>query len=131
MTQTPLGMLEFSSFPMPTLSAKDTFYDHFSASHVVSYLEDFSEHRTFGGRTIKDRIHFKCFVKRINKVEDQWHIDAENEQSFECAKLIIATGLTSLPNMSPFTTKTFDPQSSTPEISHPRHRCSPPHKSKR
>jgi dimethylaniline monooxygenase (N-oxide forming) len=97
MTQSPLGMLEFSCYPMPLLPKKETFHDYFPASHVGEYLEAFAAHRSFQRRTLQERIIFNTPVKHIAKDSGVWNVET-SKQSYSCKKLIIATGLTSIPS---------------------------------
>ncbi|PVH74041.1 FAD/NAD(P)-binding domain-containing protein [Cadophora sp. DSE1049] len=109
MTQTPADMLGYSCYPMPTPPKEESFYDLFPGHHVTSYLEAFSMHKTFAGKTIKDRIIFKSPVSNITKVDSLWNVETSAGNAFTCKKLIIATGLTSTPNIPSFPTKDFTP----------------------
>jgi len=115
MTQTPADMLGYSCYPMPTPSKEESFYDLFPGHNVASYLEAFSMHKTFAGKTIKDRIIFESPVSNVTKVDNLWNVETCTGTAFTCRKLIIATGLTSTPNIPPFPSKDF-----TPPIIHTR-----------
>jgi len=108
MTQSPLGMLEFSNYPMPLLPKSETFYDLFRGSHVGDYLEAFASHKTFGGKTVRDRIVFNAPVEKISKDRHVWEIQTPGE-SYSCQKLIVATGLTSTPTPIGISTQDFKP----------------------
>jgi dimethylaniline monooxygenase (N-oxide forming) len=52
---------------MPSLPPSETFYGLFSGLHVGLYLEAFSQHKLFSGKTIKDRIMFGSKAQRVTK----------------------------------------------------------------
>ncbi|ETN44048.1 uncharacterized protein HMPREF1541_10913 [Cyphellophora europaea CBS 101466] len=100
MTQTPLGMFEYSSYPMD--QPKTTFNELFSGEHTCQYLSDFSRSVQFAGETIHDRIDFDSRVTKIWKSNHLWTIETSKEQTVRGRKMILATGLTSTPKMPPF-----------------------------
>lgn len=91
---------------MPLLPKSETFYDLFAGKHVGTYLEAFAAHKEFGGKTIRDRIIFNSPVKYIAKSEGTWQVQT-SEKSYTCNKLIIATGLTSIPSPLNISTTSF------------------------
>jgi dimethylaniline monooxygenase (N-oxide forming) len=109
MTQAPVGMFEYSVFPMKAPKKEDLFYGNYPGRYVTEYLNDFAMSKTFGGRTIKDRIEFQSGAERIIKGNRVWIIEAENGKTFKCTKLIMAIGLTSTPFMPAFTNQLFTP----------------------
>lgn len=115
MTQAPQGMFEYSCYPMEKLSKDKMFYNYFPGSHVTEYLEAFSVHKTYSEKTLQERIVFNSPVTRISKGDKVWIISTNSKTSFTCRKLIIATGLTSTPNLP-----TFSKDSFTPPIIHTR-----------
>ncbi|KAH7333366.1 hypothetical protein BKA65DRAFT_43331 [Rhexocercosporidium sp. MPI-PUGE-AT-0058] len=115
MTQTPADMLGYSCYPMPTPPKEESFYDLFPGHHVTAYLEAFSLHKIFAGKTIKDRVNFDSPVSNITKEKDLWNVETRTGKIFICKKLIIATGLTSMPNIPSIPIKDF-----TPPIIHTR-----------
>ncbi|KAN0099861.1 FAD/NAD(P)-binding domain containing protein [Hyaloscypha variabilis] len=108
-TQAPLGMFEFPCYPMEKLPKDKTFHNYFPGSHVTAYLEDFATHKAFSRKTLKDRIVFNSHVKHIIKTDKLWAISINLDTSFNCEKLIIATGLTSTPNLPSFPKDDFSP----------------------
>jgi dimethylaniline monooxygenase (N-oxide forming) len=100
MTQTPVGMLEFSHYPMnrPT----ETFYDLCSGDHVYRYLDDFSQSTKFAGLTVRDRIHFNTRATSIEKSDQGWFVRTSTGEEVHGHKLVIATGPTSQPQMPSF-----------------------------
>lgn len=100
MTQTPVGMLEYTFLPLS--QPKETFYDHFSGHYVTEYLEDFVAATTFGDKSLKDRIRFGSAVESVRREKDGWRLITEDGTQYHCHKLIMATGPTSLPNKPSF-----------------------------
>ncbi|KAH8658614.1 hypothetical protein BGZ60DRAFT_492997 [Tricladium varicosporioides] len=116
MTQAPQGMFEFPCYPMEKLPKDKTFYNYFPGSHVGAYLEAFSTHKLFSGKTLQERIIFNSHVKHITKTHNNvWTVATDSSTSFTCEKLIVATGLTSTPNLPSFPQDSF-----TPPIIHTR-----------
>ncbi|KAK0111257.1 monooxygenase [Cadophora gregata] len=109
MTQTPADMLGYSCYPMPSPPKEESFYDLFPGHHVTLYLEAFSMHKAFAGKTIKDRIIFDSPVSNITKMNKSWNVETSTGKTFNCKKLIIAAGLTSTPNIPSFPIKDFKP----------------------
>jgi Pyridine nucleotide-disulphide oxidoreductase len=108
-------MFEYACFPMKKLPKNETFYNYFPGSHVTKYLEAFSMHKTFSGKTLQERIKFNSAVKHITKTDKFWTVSTDSNTSFTCRKIIVATGLTSTPNLP-----TFPKDSFTPPIIHTR-----------
>ena len=101
-------MTEFSDRPMTLPEDAKLIYNLPEAKHVTEYLEAYCDNHTWNGKTLRDRMVFKCDVEFINKVEDVWHVQAEingekhirgQERSFCAPKLVMASGLYTLPNM--------------------------------
>lgn len=115
MTQAPQGMFEYPCFPMEKLPKDKVFHGYFPGSHVTAYLNAFSTHTLFSGKTVQDRIVFNSHVNHINKAGKFWTVSTGSDASFTCEKLIIATGLTSTPNLPSFPQDNF-----TPPIIHTR-----------
>jgi dimethylaniline monooxygenase (N-oxide forming) len=97
MTQTPVGMFEYSSYPLKPPS--ETFYDYFSAENVSDYLDAFSQSKKFGGKTVKERIRFSSKATQISKEGSEWKIEVTNGTLYTCQELMMATGLTSTPDI--------------------------------
>lgn len=108
MTQTPVGMLEFSFLPLPV--PKDTYYGLFAGEHVTAYLENFAQATHFDGTSLQDRIHFDSSVTSIAQNHQIWSVTTTHGTQYKCRKLIMATGPTSLPNKPSF----FGESSSVP-----------------
>lgn len=100
-TQWTVGTAEFSDKPMNVPPADDTYYGFFKAKHVTQYLEEYVDWFQRGGKTLRDRIHFGTKVCNIEKLEGGWRIYCEDgkdvEKIYHTSKLMIASGLTSVP----------------------------------
>ncbi|KAH9212911.1 hypothetical protein DL95DRAFT_524823 [Leptodontidium sp. 2 PMI_412] len=114
-TQAPQGMFEYPCYPMEKQPKDQTFYNYFPGSRVTAYLDAFSTHKLISGKTLQERIIFNSHVKHIAKSQETWTIETESETTFTSRKLIVATGLTSTPNLPSFPKGSF-----TPPIIHSR-----------
>lgn len=96
-------MAEFSDMPMARPPAEDTFYDFFKAKHTTQYLEEYVDQRQFAGQSLRGRIRFGFQVDSINKLDGKWLISGKDEtnatQTYHASKLIVASGLTSVPDI--------------------------------
>ena len=96
-------MAEFSDLPM--VAPSETLYDLYDAKHVASYLERYVDEFKYDGRSLRDRIVFGFTVAKMEKINDKWHIHGNYNDKKEAAvvfhapKVMIASGLTSSPNM--------------------------------
>ena len=108
-SQTGLRMTEYSDKPMILPEGEDTYHDTFRAKDVTKYLEEYIDEHRYLDRTLRDRMLFSICVKRIEKSEaqDAWTVQATDRQTnkaceFKTHRLMIASGLTSEPNMPDF-----------------------------
>lgn len=72
------------------------------AKHVTNYLEDYCDNHVYEGKTIRDRMVFNCDVKAITKIDGAWEIKTVvtgEKKTFQCPKLVMASGLYTLPNI--------------------------------
>jgi cation diffusion facilitator CzcD-associated flavoprotein CzcO len=72
------------------------------AKHVTNYLEDYCDNHVYDGRTLRDRIVFKCDVQSITKKEGVWHVEAvvgTVKKTVRSPKLVMASGLYTRPTM--------------------------------
>ena len=106
-TQTPVSMFEYSSYPMK--QPEKTFYDMFDGIHVCEYLEAFAQSKKFAEKTIKDRIKFQSKVTKIMKEGAEWTVTVNETEKLQCRKLILAIGLTSTPILPTFEQQDFIP----------------------
>jgi dimethylaniline monooxygenase (N-oxide forming) len=77
------------------------------SKRIHSYLEEYAKLWN-----ISDKIRYNTTVERVRRAADgvAWLIDIKGENtSFICDKLIIATGLTSTPNLPEIPTSNFSP----------------------
>ena len=104
MTQSPVGKIEFSVYPMP--APETTYLDLMPGSHVSAYLEAFSQHKAWAGKTLRDRVKFGFNVESVSWAEVDgsrlYTIRNCRGKSVSCRKLMIATGLTNIPRLPSF-----------------------------
>lgn len=101
-TQSPFGTWEYSDMSMPQPPEEDMFNGVFKAKYTSQYLEDYIDRRVYAGQTIRQRTRFNFHVQHITKESGEWAVsgrDATGKVVIQSAKLIIASGLTSVPNM--------------------------------
>ncbi len=108
-----LGLAEYSDMPMTRPPEGDIYYDFFKSKHTTQYLERYIDHHDFAGRSLRDRIIFDFKVDSVRKLEEKWIISgtdaAKAEMTFAAPKVIVASGLTSAPNLPSFPGKdTFE-----------------------
>ena len=101
-TQWTVGTAEFSDVPMPRPPEEDLYYEVFKAKYTTQYLENYIGQQKHNKRTLRDRIKFGVEVQSVCKVDGVWVISTKEEASgtlktFNTAKLIVASGLTSIP----------------------------------
>jgi hypothetical protein len=98
-------MAEFSDLPM-TRPAK-TLYDLYEAKYVAEYLETYVDEFRYEGKSLRDRMIFGFTVTNMEKNNGNWEVnggynDTQEKIVFRTPKLMIASGLTSRPNMPSF-----------------------------
>ncbi|KAK0507822.1 hypothetical protein JMJ35_009711 [Cladonia borealis] len=99
-TQTPVGMAEFSDRPMSPPPEQDQYYGFFRAHYLTKYLEAYVSDHIYNSQSIRQRIAFNVKVEGVEKTEDRlWTVTCRNGAQIKTAKLIDATGMTSIPNM--------------------------------
>jgi dimethylaniline monooxygenase (N-oxide forming) len=97
-TQTVLGMAEFSDRPLVLPDDEETYYGFFPARHITEYLENYVDDHVYFGMSLRDRIMFDCQVMEVAQEGSLWHVTTSKGE-FVTPRLIVATGLTSSPNM--------------------------------
>jgi dimethylaniline monooxygenase (N-oxide forming) len=94
---------------MPTPPAEDTYFDTFKAKYTTQYLEGYVDQQIFAGQSLRDRIQFGFEVQNIKKIDGQWVISGtdstDKAKTYHASKLIVASGLTSVPNLPDFPNK--------------------------
>lgn len=102
-TQTPFGVWEYSDLPMTRPPEEDIYKESFKAKYTSQYLEDYIDRHAWAGQTLRERIEFNFDVQKITKVDGEWTISGRNAsgetQTINLPKVVIASGLTSMPNM--------------------------------
>lgn len=101
-TQTPLGMCEFSDKPVSKPLEGEDYYGFFPAKYITEYLEDYANDHMYADRSLRDRIRLNCHVKAVSNEGAKWIVSCDEKEVryvFTASKLMIATGLTSKPNM--------------------------------
>lgn len=103
-TQFTVGMAEFSDQPMPRPPDEDVYLEFFKAKHMTKYLDDYVDLHSYKGRTLRDRIKFSIEVQSLLKLDSGWAVvtkpgEDPKQHTFKTTKLIVASGLTSIPNM--------------------------------
>ncbi|PQE08057.1 hypothetical protein CJF32_00008143 [Rutstroemia sp. NJR-2017a WRK4] len=89
---------------MPRPPDEDLYLEFFKAKHTTKYLESYVDQHSYLDQTLRDRIQFSTEVRPVSKHDGIWVVSAMNRASgqqhtFKTTKLIIASGLTSIPNM--------------------------------
>lgn len=103
-TQWAVGGAEFSDLPMVRPPEEDLYYDFFKAKHTTKYLESYVDHQKHGDMTLRSRIRLGTEVQSVNKRGESWIVMTKDkvtgaENSLSTTKLMVASGLTSIPNM--------------------------------
>lgn len=83
---------------MPRPPEDDLYYEFFKVKYTSRYLENYLDHHRFAGQSLRDRITFGFRVNTIKKPENIWIVTSDTA-IFHASKIIIASGLTSTPNM--------------------------------
>lgn len=119
MSQTGLGLAEFSDARLQLPEGEPTWNNLFHARNFTNYVEEYIDTHVYSGKSMRDRIMFGFSVTKIEKVDDYWtiegaHISSEekavartgdhastrdNTTTFRCSKLIVATGTSDIPNI--------------------------------
>lgn len=84
--------------PMSRPPKDDVYYGFFKAKHTTAYLEAYLDYHRFAGQSLRDRITFGFQVNAIRKYGTIWNVIG-NADTFQAPKVIVASGLTSSPNI--------------------------------
>jgi dimethylaniline monooxygenase (N-oxide forming) len=106
LTQQPYGHYEAVDFPMEQRDP-DAPAGFIPSKRVHSYLEEYA--KTWN---VSDKIRYNATVERVQRAEDgiAWQIDIKGSDTpLICDKLIVATGLTSRPNLPGIPASNFTP----------------------
>lgn len=91
------GTYEYPDFPMDEATYGVQKDEHIPGAVLNRYLTDFARHFGF-----HDQIRFNTSVDVVKAVGDAWELtvsDVKGKRTVKAARLILATGLTSTPNM--------------------------------
>ena len=77
------------------------YYGFFPAQHVTKYLEDYVDKHIHNRRTLRERIAFDTTVSSVRRdsASGLWVVSTDNLPPCRTSKLMICSGLTSVPNM--------------------------------
>ena len=94
-------MTSFSDVALEVPKDAPKLYDTFEAKHVTQYLEEYVDSHVYDGSPLRGRIQLNSGIRSIEKNGGGWmlHIDGTVPRSFQCARLAVASGLTSSPVM--------------------------------
>ena len=89
---------------MPRPPDEFLYFDFFEAKHTTQYLEKYTNIHSRNGQTLRDRIKFGIDVASVDKRDGKWFISAkkigaDTLYTFSASKLVVASGMTSEPNM--------------------------------
>lgn len=106
LTQQPYGQYEAADFPIEQRDP-DQPGGYIPSQRIHSYLEEFATKFN-----VMDKIRFNAPVKRVTRTSEgdgSWNVLLEDGESLVADKLIVATGLTSLPVLPEIPTTDFKP----------------------
>ena len=97
-------MTSFSDVVLEIPKDAPNVHDTFEAKYVTHYLEDYVDSHVYNGTSLRSRIRLNAQVRSVEKVGSGWvlQVDGIVAPSFQCTKLAVASGLTSLPIMPQF-----------------------------
>jgi L-lysine 6-monooxygenase/L-ornithine 5-monooxygenase len=92
---------------MPRPPEADIYYEFFKAKYTTQYLENYIDIQTFAGQTLRDRVKLGIAVEAVSRNGEEWTVLTKTlstgaEQTFSTSKIMVASGLTSIPNMPTF-----------------------------
>ncbi|KAI4143389.1 MAG: hypothetical protein L6R39_004583 [Caloplaca ligustica] len=102
-TQSPFGTWEYSDMAMPNPPENDMYEASFKAKYTTQYLESYIDRCVHAGKALRERIQCDFDVQKIVKEGNAWTISGQtspgNSMTLRTSKLIVASGLTSTPNL--------------------------------
>lgn len=89
---------------MPRPPEEDVYLEFFKAKHTTKYLNNYVDAHSYSEQTLRDRVQLSTEVQSVEKIGDKWNVVSEErdtllQHTFNTTKLIVASGLTSIPNM--------------------------------
>ncbi|KAK3115531.1 hypothetical protein LTR53_005026 [Teratosphaeriaceae sp. CCFEE 6253] len=108
--QTGASVSGFPDQPFKVPVDAEEYYDLVPARHLSEYLDEYVDGKVFARRGLRERFRLGTWVKDVRKVpgasadgDALWRIaaksDEQGEEVYWAKKVIIATGLSSVPNM--------------------------------
>jgi dimethylaniline monooxygenase (N-oxide forming) len=97
-------MTSFADVALELPDDAPRLHDTFEAKYVTQYLEEYVDSHIYDGASLRSRIRTSTDVRLVEKHGDGWvlHFDGTESKSVYCKKLVVASGITSLPNMPTF-----------------------------
>ena len=106
-SQTGIRLSGFPDKPFQVPEEAETYHDLYDAKNIIDYFEDYLRSNIYDGRPLADRFVFCCWVRDIRKAANGlWQVKSDirgrGEVTFQCNKLIVATGAHSVPHLPRF-----------------------------
>ncbi|CAF9928254.1 hypothetical protein IMSHALPRED_007420 [Imshaugia aleurites] len=103
-SQSGLRMSGFFDIPITLSRDTEGYHDIFEAKYVTKYFESYVDEHVYNGQYVRERIYFGAKVREIEKADDSWRVSARRSEKgeegmFHSAKLVTATGHTTISNM--------------------------------
>lgn len=102
-TQSGHRMVGFSDVPIAPPPDAPSYYGCIEAKYVNKYFEDYIDSHVYDGSSLRSRFHFGNRVEKVEKTDGMWTVSTWDshvgQREFRAFKVVIATGLTSLPNI--------------------------------
>jgi len=95
-------MCGFSDLPLTTPPGGSDENDCPWAKHITEYLDAYIDKHVYDEKPLRDRFHLNATVTMVKKENNTWVVQfnqSSQKKQFHCHKLIVATGLTSIPNL--------------------------------
>ena len=102
-TQSGRRMVGLSDVPFAPPPDAPYYYGCIEAKYVNKYLEDYIDSHVYHGTSLRSRMLFGNRVEKLEKIDGLWTVSTWDSQighrEFRAFKVVIATGLTSLPHI--------------------------------
>lgn len=96
-------MSGFSDMPIEVPPGVPSYHGCIEARYVNESLENYVDKSIYNGDSLRSRIHFGHRVENLEKASSLWTINTRSshngQRTFISSKVVVATGLTSLPSM--------------------------------
>lgn len=77
---------------LPFIEFPEHYPQYVSRQLLVDYYENYAKHFNI-------KPHFNTKVVSVHKADNYWHIECENEKTFDVINLVVATGLNRIPKI--------------------------------